>query len=49
MVLTNTGSQIAGGKDFDGQIRVDLADDLSTVTIGEVDILSRLSVHLSMY
>lgn len=38
---THARSQISGGENFDGQVGVDLADDLSTIAIGEVDVLSK--------
>lgn len=37
--LTNSGAKIFGGEDLDGEVGVDLADDLCGVAVCEVGFL----------
>ncbi len=36
---TNAGAEIYGGQDFNGEIRVDLANHLGGVSVGEMSFL----------
>ena len=36
---TDAGAEVFGGEDLDGEVWVDLADDLASVAVGEVGFL----------